>query len=207
LDGHIRIFKPDQEYHVIFVVDHSPSMGNTDPSPNLPKFSQNHNHRLGASLQACFAFIQKIQQQEGDFKCKYSLVRFNDTTNVVFERQTLSSDSFYDKIKSNKPHGRSTKYGQSLKKVKDLIKTNDQTIVIFLSDGEDLGEPSERESQLRALLKRQPVVVHTVHVGTDQKGKDVLNSMARTGNGCFIPVGDSIDTLLSTFELMAARVG
>jgi len=79
-------------------------------------------------------------------------------------------------------------------------------VIIILGDGEDEYYIDSRNRAVRKLMSNQLITIHTVLVGTEKAGEDVLTDLAKRGEGTFTPVGGDLTELLSTFELLAAKL-
>jgi len=208
LDHQIRKFRSTRSiYHVIFCVDRSSSMGaHSEPSPDsTSNFKATHNNRLGAAFQACHVFMRQAEQEK--VNCKYSLVQFAGQSRVVFMRENFTSAQFTNQV-TPITTSIGTDYASALTCITaHLVNETEenQTVIVFLSDGEDLGNQQQLNEKLSMLMKSfVDVSLHTVHIGT--KGGILLKEMAAKGNGTFTPVGESLDELLRTFELLAAKL-
>jgi len=215
LQGQIRKFRSTQSiHHIIFCVDCSGSMSKHDLSPESSNFKATHNNRLGAAFQACQVFMRQAEQEK--VNCKYSLVRFaaQSATGVVFMKENVASTQFTEKVTPIRPSS-GTNYAAALSCILTHLMTppergseteENQTMIVFLSDGEDLGNRQQLDEKLSLLMKSfMDVSLHTVHIGM-AGGKILLQEMAAKGNGTFTPVGESLDDLLRTFELLAAKL-
>ncbi|CUA74255.1 hypothetical protein RSOLAG22IIIB_05485 [Rhizoctonia solani] len=139
-----------QAYHIVFVIDSSGSMTNTDrcPLPNMPisaRLISSCNNRYGAILSALYGFwlsrdavaLLGVMQTRRD---AYSVVTFNHSaTTRVRNDFTSSADQLIDKLLNSRQYGGVNAHA-ALTEAQSLIRThwsNDRApVVIFLSDGE-----------------------------------------------------------------------
>jgi len=191
-------------------------MANTTPSPNADSwFSKSHKNRLGAVFQACSLFLShrekyKPWNKDEETPDLYSMIKFSSKATVVFQNKSSISEQFlFDKVSKIQPEGK-TYYQFALEAIlsNDLIDTTRDcmNVILFLSDGEDLGTREAINTNLNKIMDLPcAVVLHTVLLGTSQEGKKLLEYMALRGGGQFFETGEGLAELLASFELIAAR--
>eukprot|EP00808_Paulinella_micropora_P015181 g14014.t1 len=173
-------------YHWVFAIDISGSMGTSDITPKDTKtFRQD---RLGAVCEQVWSFIVARAAMAN----RYSLVAFDDTSQVVFSGEKFSQDlgEYFcvlaprNNTDFSKPFQEITKLlaTPGIKGFKDQITG---TKILFLSDGEG-GDPGQ---VVETMMQKYPGIrIRTLKFGTDQSGNDVLKSIAKRGKDVFIDI-------------------
>jgi len=238
--------KKKVQYHVIFVIDHSGSMADSDVVPKDPEFVSSNKNRLGAVFEATSSFLKTRMDKEPSASVDstsssgrislsavqnrssfssptmspikltmptntvsdiYSMIKFDNTASIVFEKQPLSPNLKNDF--TFKPEG-GTVYCSALEIVKTYLKDdsikNYIPMVIFLSDGEDSNQLATLQCIEEMKKLSTSLIINTIHFGSDPSGGNLLKKMANSGNGLFVPVGASLEKLILTFELMAMKI-
>ncbi|KAH9059728.1 hypothetical protein EDB87DRAFT_1831890 [Lactarius vividus] len=199
-DGHMFSCKNpavvQQTFHVIFVIDRSSSMSNTDRRPldNAPatdRIRERADNRLGAVYSALYSFwsarhavVATDQQTIGARRDAYSVILFNATTkNVVVNDFTSSPDQLLD-IVLNEQTEWGTNFAAALQAGQEVMANNWSTertpIMIFLSDGEcRLPETAIQDLCRSAIQHGKPLSFHAVAFGPNGQSYDyTLRMMA-----------------------------
>ena len=191
-------------HHVVFVVDHSGSMGSPDMRPTIPAFQATHDNRLGAVLQAMSQFIdlRLSMQVPGD---KMSLVFFDDSAYVAFSFQDLRPDLMNHALTVHEGGG--TQFQMGLRSAAQVIQAHAgagmPTVIMFLSDGEDWGHWNA-QAEIQALRSGHPrLKLHsTVFGDAGPRCRELLERMAEWGGGQFTVSLDEIQ-LNENFRALA----
>ncbi|CUA74085.1 hypothetical protein RSOLAG22IIIB_10970 [Rhizoctonia solani] len=187
-----------QAYHIVFVIDGSGSMANTDrrPLPDMPisaRLISSCNNRYGAVLSALYGFwlsrdavaLLGATQTRQD---AYSIVTFNHrATTRVRNDFTSSADQLIAKLLS-RPSGGVNAHA-ALTEAQSVIRThwsNDRApVVIFLSDGECKVEdgPIYDLCRMCVQLGKAPAF-YSISIGED-KYSTSLRRMAKIAHEVF----------------------
>ncbi|KAG9014447.1 hypothetical protein FRB93_013572 [Tulasnella sp. JGI-2019a] len=141
---HPDSFRP--AFHIIFILDRSGSMANTDRQPitNTPgtaSIMRCNSNRFGAVLSAVYGFWNS--RSSGVAGCRrdsYSVILFNSSPETLISNDfTSTPDQLLNRIVSIQPAG-GTNFNGALKSAQSLMEahwsTDRSPVVIFLSDGE-----------------------------------------------------------------------
>ncbi|CUA74082.1 E3 ubiquitin-protein ligase TRIP12 [Rhizoctonia solani] len=141
--------EPQAAYHIVFVIDSSGSMSDTDrlPLPNTPispRLISSCNNRYGAVLSALYGFwlsrdavaLSGATQTRQD---AYSVVTFNESATTRVQNDfTSSTDQLISQLLPQASGG--TNFHAALTRAQSLIQTHWSSdrapVIIFLSDGE-----------------------------------------------------------------------
>ncbi|GLJ34369.1 hypothetical protein SUGI_0691060 [Cryptomeria japonica] len=188
-------------HHVIFIIDRSGSMNDSDISPTLPKFND-HRHRLGCVYEAILRFIQgRLRTVSND---SVSVVLFDDNANVVLEMEDLN-EGIVDRLLKYGPGGGTT-YTAGLSAAETILMKGVQhhnvdvkkPLIFFLSDGENWD--GEAPVQIVDRMKKADprMILHTIMFGTNTT-TNILIEMAKKGGGTFEQTLDA-NQLAHSFE-------
>jgi len=174
-----------QVFHVIFVIDRSTSMGNTDrrpleDAPSADLIRQSADNRLGAVYSALYSFwsarhavITTGQQGTGTRRDAYSVVLFCDQTkNVLVSDFTSTPDQLLDMLLVEEPSW-GTNFSRALGAARTVMEENWSTertpVMIFLSDGECSLEDNVIQDVCRSAVRQgKPLSFHTVSFGDNR---------------------------------------
>ncbi|GBC16228.2 hypothetical protein GLOIN_2v1865248 [Rhizophagus irregularis DAOM 181602=DAOM 197198] len=167
-------------FHIVFVVDRSGSMWNSDCMPicsstATSRLKLTHNNRLGAVYDAAYTFIETRRSsrkvtpsgQMSVDRDTVSMVLFDYNALVAFENESLSNpEQLLTKMMAYTPIG-DNYYHEGIKKASEIIdkyydasKTN---VIIFLSDGEyHAPEPELRSLCQREANRGSPIYLYTI---------------------------------------------
>ncbi|KAG9305010.1 hypothetical protein G9A89_007413 [Geosiphon pyriformis] len=211
-------------FHIIFVVDRSGSMGDQDCQPRCSstktsRLLLSHKNRLGAVYEACYSFIETRKNsrqntsagQSAIDRDTVSLVLFDTGAIIPFENRSLSnSDELLRIMMQYHPSG-GTCYQAGILKVADIINQyHDPTrtnIVLFLSDGESYGS---HDQELRDLCNREasrgsPLFLYTVLFAADGHSGQSLKTMVDIANQ-YHPKGNAKDALKCQYALAVDEI-
>ncbi|CAG8548283.1 10484_t:CDS:10 [Ambispora gerdemannii] len=128
---------PETNFHIVFVVDRSGSMGSSDCKPRRWTIKSRHNNRLGAVYEAVYTFIKtrknsgkatRVGRSTADRDIT-SLILFNDVTTVAFENQSLSNtEELLNKMMESNPCG-GTSYYKGIKKAAEIIENSKRQVL------------------------------------------------------------------------------
>ncbi|KAI0089043.1 hypothetical protein BDY19DRAFT_993275 [Irpex rosettiformis] len=165
-----------QTYHIIFVIDRSSSMSNTDrrpleATPMTARIAERHNNRLGAVYQSLFGFWSARQGLgHGPRQDAYSVILFNQHVHhAVIHDTTSTAEELLNNILRYEP-GFGTNFTLAIEagqaRMEDQWDNDRASVMIFLSDGE-CRLPERRISQLcrRAVNLGRPLSFHAVSFG------------------------------------------
>ncbi|CAG8778073.1 9192_t:CDS:10, partial [Gigaspora margarita] len=173
-------------FHIVFVLDRSYSMSDGDQKPTSgTPFCKN---RLGAAFEATDKFIKTrvnstLEQNANTTNINdiFSVILFNDNTEILFENQTISDiDFIQDKLKDKVPSG-GTSFNEAVRRADRVIDKYFNSfrlnVIIFLSDGEDsLPEDELMKICQKNKEKGSPLYFNTIHFGSSDN--NVLKEMA-----------------------------
>eukprot|EP01083_Nonionella_stella_P184682 671499_1 len=151
---------PFSKAHVIFVGDCSGSMDNRDGGKSEPQLNWIRNgkpkdlyglvNRLGALYEAIFKFNEARANSGCQDVC--SVVMFESSAHVVAQRVKADVNFVRDHILPWDIRWGGTNFFNGFNKARDLVNYQEETVMIFLTDGED----SDRgASKIVGDLKRQ----------------------------------------------------
>ncbi|KAJ6519102.1 hypothetical protein C8R45DRAFT_950246 [Mycena sanguinolenta] len=236
-DGHVYSCKDPVEmhpaYHVIFVIDKSSSMNDTDfqPLPNRPGtnlITRHSNNRLGAvfsSLHAFWmsrssAFGRRPQEMAapGRRKDAYSVIFFDGDATVCLQNDKDSTpDQLLHSLLGYTASGwtnSSAALSAAETVMRDSWSATLAPVVIFLSDGECDDARANVESLSRVAVDLgTPLSFHSVIFGTDAYGRDSLRNMAefaldiQNANPDHTTVPSSFSEALNEVRLAEAFLG
>ncbi|KAH9963060.1 hypothetical protein BJV74DRAFT_880022 [Russula compacta] len=198
-DGHVfECRNPvalQQAFHVIFVIDRSSSMTNSDrrplaDSPATGLIRQYADNRLGAVYSALYSFwsarhaaVMGSQQAAGARHDAYSVVLFGrQSTNVLVNDFTNTPNQLLNILLAQRPsHG--TNFAEGLRAARTIMEQNWSTertpVMIFLSDGECSISDEVIQDVCRSAVQRgKPLSFHAVSFGSDTFARP-LRRMAR----------------------------
>eukprot|EP01125_Pyxidicula_operculata_P015542 TRINITY_DN5280_c2_g2_i2.p1 TRINITY_DN5280_c2_g2~~TRINITY_DN5280_c2_g2_i2.p1 ORF type:complete len:808 (-),score=151.87 TRINITY_DN5280_c2_g2_i2:57-2480(-) len=204
-------------WNVILLLDISKSMEKTDVSPSKGKLFKNKN-RLGAVLEAIQAFMERRKREEETVDnrimsgTKYSAILVTHSP-LLIDHPITGPNDIHTMDQVIDPIG-GTNYLSALNLIKEshlIPKDNPnkppETLhtIIFLSDGEDKSDIESCRRLIDELLNSAAfVTLHTIHVGSDRKGRERLIEMANQGGGIFSQASN-LEQLLMTFQLLACQ--
>ncbi|KAJ7587977.1 hypothetical protein C8J56DRAFT_860684 [Mycena floridula] len=188
-DGHAYLCKDpvqlQQAFHIIFVIDRSSSMSNTDrrPLPGTPEtasIAQNHNNRIGAVYSALSAFWRSRhsattrrsgQRSAGIRRDAYSIIMFDEAVDHVVINDFDSSPNALLRSVLRYKARRGTDFTLALNAVQDVLEAtwdnSRSPVVIFLSDGEysRLADATVRDLCRSSIALGKPLSFHAVSFG------------------------------------------
>ncbi|KAJ7246483.1 hypothetical protein C8J57DRAFT_1360578 [Mycena rebaudengoi] len=203
-DGHVfncknpSVMQP--AFHVIFVIDRSGSMANTDRGPlhNAPGtalISRSSNNRLGAVYSALHGFWMSrntalsnngVNAQAGAAPVRrdaYSVVLFDHTVSISIANDfTNTPDDLLNKLLAYQSGG-GTDFTLAIATAETLMcqhwSTERTPVVIFLSDGEcSIADETVRSLSRAAVALGKPLSFHSVSFGSASQSA-VLRRMAQ----------------------------
>jgi len=175
-----------QAFHVIFVIDRSGSMSNSDRRPlaNTPATSrivQRSNNRLGAVYSALHSFwsarhaaVTVGAQATHNRRDAYSIILFDDTASTCVTNDfTSSPDELLDAV-LHYDSGGGTNFTTALQSAQRVMEQNVSTerspVIIFLSDGECVvGDQTVYDFCRSAVHLGKPLSFHAVSFGQDSE--------------------------------------
>ncbi|KAI0751603.1 hypothetical protein C8Q80DRAFT_1158351 [Daedaleopsis nitida] len=185
-DGHAFLCRNPallrQAYHVIFVIDRSSSMGNSDRRPlaNTPTtqlIRRTHDNRLGAVFSSLYGFWEARHRTiaaNGNAPAArqdaYSVILFDNNVTTPVTHNFMSTPLELLGTVLQHPIGFGTKFERGLQGAQTLMENHWSTerapVIVFLSDG----ECSLNEAQMHALCRRsialgKPLSFHAVAFG------------------------------------------
>ncbi|QRV84778.1 von willebrand factor type A domain protein [Ceratobasidium sp. AG-Ba] len=167
-------------YHILFVVDSSSSMGWSDRKPlsDTPVSSMLRsacNNRYGAALSALYGFCSSRVPKAGSLprsqQDAYSVITFNDVAKTRISKDVDSTPEALINLLKNCHSGGLTDFAAAIRKAQSLIERNwddNRTpVVIFLSDGE-CGAPNDQMYEMCRMCVRlgKALSFHAVSFGT-----------------------------------------
>eukprot|EP01084_Bolivina_argentea_P051018 93846_1 len=172
----------DHMTHVIFISDKSGSMGATDIVPIGAEYDfikhKGLDNRLGALFSAIHDFIQ-IRTQH---KCNdiITSILFDSFAEKVEKNIKISETFVQDYLLQNKAGG-GTNFGNAFMKANELINYNEQTTVIFLTDGEasDGGASGYVKNWFANMTDKLKLFCMVIGNGD----RPVVNNICKSGNG------------------------
>ncbi|KAJ7117660.1 hypothetical protein C8R44DRAFT_791229 [Mycena epipterygia] len=200
-DGHVFNCKNpsvmQQAFHVIFVIDRSGSMGDTDrgPLPNAPGTAlilRTSNNRLGAVYSALHGFWMSRNAALTNVgrgaaaparRDAYSVVLFDHTISVCIANDfTNTPDDLLNKLLAYRSGG-GTDFTSAIASAEQLMRQHWSTertpVVIFLSDGEcSIADERVRSLSRSAVALGKPLSFHSVSFGSASQSA-VLRRMAQ----------------------------
>ncbi|KAG9039495.1 hypothetical protein FS837_000976 [Tulasnella sp. UAMH 9824] len=222
-DGHL-FHCPDpttisSSFHIIFVLDCSTSMRNTDrlPLPHQPvaaRIESRHNNRFGAVLSALYQFLQERYSSNGgdERRDAYSILVFNQLTEVNVQNDMASSiDQLLENALQASPSW-GTNFSDALYSAERVMEESwspeRAPVVVFLSDGEGhLDEDIMRGLCDRAVVLGSPLSFWSISFGPYSRvlremaniAKDVASRAPRGSNAVAVP--SAFCTAISTVQL------
>ncbi|KAF8548833.1 hypothetical protein OG21DRAFT_1489038 [Imleria badia] len=170
-----------QAFHVIFVVDHSGSMGTTDrqPLPNTPataRISAFSNDRYGAVLSSLHSFwtarATAIASSNASRRDAYSVILFDDAVETpIVNDFTSTPDQLLDVLLGFGTGG-CTNFSLAIQETQAIMECTWSTarfpVIIFLSDGECSIDDYIMQDLCRAAVQLgKAVSFHAVSFGPD----------------------------------------
>ncbi|KAF8452913.1 hypothetical protein L210DRAFT_3617960 [Boletus edulis BED1] len=170
-----------QAYHVIFVADHSGSMGATDrrPLPNTPataRISARSNNRYGAVLSSLYAFwtarAAAIASSNAARRDAYSVVLFDhDVATPIVNDFTSTPDQLLGPVLGAGTRG-GTNFSLAINRAQAVMEQSWSTerfpVIIFLSDGIcSIGDDVMQDLCRTAIRLGKAVSFHAVSFGPD----------------------------------------
>ncbi|KAJ7251441.1 hypothetical protein C8J57DRAFT_674909 [Mycena rebaudengoi] len=227
-DGHIFPCKNPADifkiFHVIFVIDRSSSMKNSDLRPLLgtPKsalISQHSSNRLGAVFSALYSFwiardASLNAGRQGDRRDSCSVVFFNDTTRIGLENDTTSTpDELLNAVVSTIAE-RGTSFSAAISTTADVMRRHwseeREPVIIFLSDGEcTISDETMTNLCSSAIALGKPLSFHSVlfgqHSATLERMQRLASEIQNTAAGSTIP--STFSRALNTVDLTQTFLG
>eukprot|EP01083_Nonionella_stella_P031952 87444_1 len=207
---------PFSKAHVIFVGDCSGSMGHNDGGKSEPQINWIRNgkpkkgkgrsrglvNRLGALYEAIYKFNQARANAGCQDLC--SVVMFQSSAYVVANRIKADIDFVRNHILPWDIQWGGTNFYNAFKKARDLVKTEEETVMIFLTDGQS----SDRgASKIVGDLKRQMKDKFSLYCITlAASTSDTVRTICNAGKGVEIEDETGIQ-LGTTFVNIAKKVG
>ncbi|KAH7105369.1 hypothetical protein BKA62DRAFT_386244 [Auriculariales sp. MPI-PUGE-AT-0066] len=177
-------------YHVIFLIDRSGSMTSRDRGPvsGTPVYNSIRNvanNRLGAVYAALFGFwtaraaAVAASGNNAQRRDSYSVVLFHHQAEIVLENDFNSTPTELLNVLLRKGADGGTNFNGALQAGHDLMEkhwhTDQNPVIIFLSDGED-----DFTDQLmfslgrRAITLGKPLAFHSVSFGNDGRASSLV---------------------------------
>ncbi|KAF8548217.1 hypothetical protein OG21DRAFT_1449416 [Imleria badia] len=207
-----------QAFHVIFVADHSGSMGLDDrrPLPNTPataRISAASNNRYGAVLSSLHSFwiarAAAIASSNAARRDAYSVVLFDHTVDAPIVNDFASTaDQLLDVLLGFGPDDGGTNFSLAIQQTQAIMEQSWSTerfpVIIFLSDGEcRIGDDVMQDMCRTAVRLGKAVSFHAVSFGPDgssmylrrmaQIAQDAQNNAPRD------PLAPAAATILSSY--------
>ncbi|KAG9305016.1 hypothetical protein G9A89_007419 [Geosiphon pyriformis] len=198
------------DFHIIFVVDRSGSMGGTDCQPRCSSTKTSalmlsHKNRLGAVYEACYSFIETRKNSRKNISAgqsaidrdTVSLVLFDSGAIIPFQNQSLSnSDELLRIMRQYHPSG-GTSYQAGILKVADIIN-------------QDHDPTSSHDQELRNLCNREasrgsPLFLYTVLFAADGHSGQSLKTMVNIANQ-YHPTSNVKDGLKCQYALAVDEI-
>ncbi|KAF8548835.1 hypothetical protein OG21DRAFT_670471 [Imleria badia] len=170
-----------QAFHVIFVADHSGSMGATDrkPLPNTPataRISARSNNRYGAVLSSLHSFwtarATAISSSNASRRDAYSVILFDTAVKTpIVNDFTSAPDRLLDALLGFDTNG-GTNFDLAVQQTQIIMQQSWSTerfpVIIFLSDGECTIKDNIMQDLCRAAVRLgKPASFHAVSFGPD----------------------------------------
>ena len=123
--------------HIIFINDKSGSMSDHDGGKSTPQYGfikqkSYLNNRLGCLFSGMQDFIKV--RHENDCNDIITTILFDGDATIATKKMSLSESFIQDNLIKYEPRG-STNFGAAFKKADTLIEYQENTVVIFLTDG------------------------------------------------------------------------
>ena len=194
--------------HFVFFLDVSSSMN--------PWFSKNKWKEVVAAL---FKFMESRKTNQGCFSDLYSIFCYNTATVAKCVAASWGEVmKLRDDLEKQEMSGDTT-FAQAIRWLFEgnnspLSKTKEgtDTVVIFLTDGEDNDATEGEDSPARVAVKKamkeyknkeRRLNFNTVGIlGYFEKGKEMLDNMAKDGNGQFVNYDGTQESLFKAFEVV-----
>ena len=188
--------------HVIFVIDSSGSMDDTDIRPTTQAKIINHgdlDNRLGASYEKMHNFIAtRLKRNARDV---ISLVLFDDEYKVVFERKQIHPKLVEENCLGEVEWG-GTDFKAAMDGAMSLVKKDEHTMVVFLTDGESRDDgATDVVKQMKQKCQLQMSVIMMKSNNIPQ----VLNDIATEG-GTIAKTANSEAELQDRFDEVARQL-
>lgn len=180
----------EQAFHIIFTIDRSSSMGDTDRGPlrNRPStalISRHHNNRLGAVYSSLHAFwharAATTGHGQGGRRDAYTILLFDrDVSDCLVHDFSHTPDQLLDAVLQHMPRF-GTNFSSAIQRAESKMEqfwSGDRLpVLVFLSDGE-CGIPDEVVESIcqKAINLGHPLSFHSVAFGTYNS---TLRGMAR----------------------------
>ncbi|KAG8921722.1 hypothetical protein FRC02_012397, partial [Tulasnella sp. 418] len=167
-----------QAFHVIFVLDRSGSMSDTDrkPLPNTPSttlITRHNNNRFGAVLSALNGFWLSRATTGTARRDSYTVIVFNEASQIIVNNDfTSTPDQLLNRVVATYAGG-GTYFDGALKTAQTSMEnhwTNDRApVIIFLSDGEcSVSDPVVFDICNKAVALSKPLSFHAVSFGDNR---------------------------------------
>ncbi|KAL2635735.1 hypothetical protein R1flu_007214 [Riccia fluitans] len=197
-DGHHMDCSHVLPSNVIFIIDRSLSMCHHDVTPQFAQFQETHNNRLGCVFEAILRFIRTrlyMSLSQGADLASVVLFNHEDSALAVVELEAMDQN-IVNKLLVYSPDG-GTNFSAGLKQAERILLKSKldgderHPIVIFLSDGENLGSDDEALDIIKSMRREhgKHLQIFTVKLGSEcwtklpVKGKNekILERMADEG--------------------------
>eukprot|EP01084_Bolivina_argentea_P115158 204842_1 len=203
---------PFSKAHVIFVGDCSGSMTSTDNGKSEPQLNwirnakQDDSYGLVNRLGALYEAIYKFNEARSNSGCRdvCSVVMFETDAHIVARRQQADVNFVRNHILPWKIVWGCTSFYNAFSKARDLVDYTEETVMIFLTDGEDSdGGASKIVRDLKNSMKSKfSLYCITLAASTSS----TVRAICTAGKGVEISDVTGIQ-LGSTFVNIAKKVG
>eukprot|EP00483_Globobulimina_turgida_P000912 UN00913 len=194
---------PFSDCHVIFLCDISGSMDSTDGGASQAQFTfirdaPRLNNRLGALYSAIHNFLD-VRLQKGCVDCVSALM-FNGHCTVAARMENAEKDFVSNYLLKFTPTG-GTNFGAAFNGAKDLVDDSQDSVVIFLTDGESSDNGSSNiVADLSNKLGKKFQLFCILLGNISERGNPVIEGICNAGNGTLLAAlsGNELGTTFTT---------
>jgi len=211
---HFQCSHPFGNSHVIFICDISGSMSCEDGGNSLAEFTwiteanEWLNNRLGALYSAIHKFVDiRISKGCNDTVSAIMTPPASEIgTSVAARRVTANVNFVKDYLLKIKPQG-CEDYGQGFRDALGLVDATEDTVIIFLTDGQssDEGASAMVKRKKQKLDEQFNLFCITLGPGTYSGGNSTVKGICNAANGKMVKALDG-NELGATFSTIAKQM-